>query len=243
MKNKLIINLIIIALLAGCGLYFTANLLVGFGNVGPGTDFSFNGSYGIDPTAILALIHGGDINVFEPKVGGSVTYLTEHPNPWRQADFEEVVNTLYQFVWKEPLNDNWSLYRMFFRANCKDNVNGFIYAEFIYFKESSNENLAKYTVRGISVDLQNAEVSWGENIYPRPLWGWKGIKLNKIKVSAEDAVRQAEERGGQETRSSVNGLCQIYADYYPENYDFDGWRIAYGGNPNLSDIFILIPAK
>jgi len=53
-------------------------------------------------------------------------------------------------------------------------------------------------------------VEWGgETNLPHPIFGQKGFDLSKFKISADDALRIAEENGGAKFRSDYNNECNI----------------------------------
>ena len=133
---------------------------------------------------------------------------------------------------------------MSFLSSCQDNPSGFEYADFIFFKDISINGKRLYTARAIEIIPQDGEINWGgDSNFPRPIFGWKSISLDKLMVTADEALSMAEEIGGKIGRLSIQNECQINVEISPEKYDYAGWRVSYGGIPSLSDDFILIPTK
>jgi hypothetical protein len=209
----------------------------------PDGSFAHSGIYEIDPDTILESLDRGETDVFYPESETPQIPSTTKSVSWNQAEYQKIVDALSQFVWKESMID-WKLYRLFFRRGCQDIASGFVYADFTFFKEISIKGKKLYTVRSVFVSPQSKEIRWGgDTNFPRPLWGWKSIDSEKIIVTAEEAVVRADEIGGKSLRISVQNQCQIKVDYFPENYDYDGWRVSYDINPYSPSDFILVPAK
>jgi hypothetical protein len=159
--------------------------------------------------------------------------LYPEPIEWRQSDYLKIGNALNQFAWNDTLED-WNLFHMAFSTSCQDNPSGLVRGDFRYFKTIFEKGKIKYTWRTMFIIPEYLNVAWGgDAVYPRPPWGWKKIDLNKIKVTAEDAIRIAEENGGREARLRIQNKCNIVLLLLPQR--FDGWHVSIG--PDF-DIFI-----
>jgi hypothetical protein len=204
----------------------------------PDGSFVDSGTYQFNPETALDAIDRGNVNVFLSSTGIQSNSESKPAVFWGHAQFLKAASAIFQFRWGESQN-TWNSYRIFFRTKCQDYSIGFDYADFIYFKEISLNGRRLYTAREISIDLTQNEIYWGGNTnFPRSLFGWKSIQTEKITTTAEKAVLMAEERGGSRLRLLTQNQCYITVQYFPENYDYNGWRISYGEQE-----FILIPVK
>ena len=114
---------------------------------------------------------------------------------------------------------------MIFNADCQ-NLDGLTGSDFQYFKTDFDKGKVLDTWREIEISPKYAFVAWGGGAkYRHPLLGWKSIDLNRLKVTAEDAIRIAEENGGREARLRAQNRCNIHLLLMPERYK--GWLIDY----------------
>ncbi len=116
------------------------------------------------------------------------------------------------------------MYYMNFITTCRDNPKGFDFGEIAYFKTvPRNDWLKDYTVRAMQITPRYGDVtSAGGAIYPQPLFDkWEYIDLKQVKITAEDALKIAEENGGKEARLSTQNKCTIQVKL---SGDF-GWRV------------------
>jgi len=193
--------------------------------------------YKINPERILMSLDLGEENVFTPEIATPENPIFEQPFSWHQADYLKIASALHQFAWKEPLND-WNLYSMHFNTACRDNPDGFGFGEFVYFKIIPYKIWLKdYEVQGLQIAPQYGNVgSGGSEYYPGPLFGgWKSIDLDKVKVTAEEALRIGEENGGQAARLSVQNNCTIRVRLS----GYSGWWVRITENDTASEVFSL----
>ena len=232
-KSGLILGVLII--IAGV-LYITVQASTKTGVLYPlDSSYPEKGEYEIDPRTILEAIDQGKIDVFESAIATSNTDsnppLSTGIFPWNQSDYMKVANALHQYVWKENLN-NWHLYSMYFYKDCQDNLAGFDSGKITFFKASNG--LFSNTTHLMDIYPVGHGVSWGGKAnFPRPISGWESIELNKIKLTADDALRMAEEKGGQEFRLKVKNACSIDVFINPNPNQDDDW-IVYYDNKGLS---------
>lgn len=167
------------------------------------------GNYKIDPATILTSLGNEEAVVFFPEVVTPEAPEIKSPISWQQSDHLEVANELHKFLWKEPMGE-WNLYYMNFNTTCSDNPSGFGLGDFYLFKTKFTYGTLGYTTRELLISPQFGNVTWGDGAnFPYPLLGWKSIKLDKIKITAEEALRIAEENGGRKARLAVNNECTI----------------------------------
>jgi hypothetical protein len=195
-------------------------------------------SYGISPKTILTSLKEGKANVFTeiPATPEVSSPLASGSLPWDQADYLTIANAFHKFVWKEDLQ-NWSLYSAeFLIQKCQNNFGGFDYAHFDYFQRQDKT----YLVHGITIAPLYNKITSGETDYDYTS-KWKSIDLAKIKVSADDALRLAEQHGGEQARLSVeNGDCKVRLVLAPYVLGRDwGWSVFYfEHNSKIFDISI-----
>ncbi len=180
------------------------------------------GYYKIDPERILTSLSNGDTRVFTPETTSPEDPIFQKYFSWRQLDYTKVTAALHEFVWNEGL-DGWKLYYMYFDTPCHDDLRGFELGEYYYFKTIFNENgRIGYAGHGLLITPQYGDVEWGSSPnYPHPLFGWKRVNINKIKITAEEALAIIEQNGGKEARLLVKNECKITAKLS----GYSGWRI------------------
>ena len=236
-KPIIAIAILLVAIPAYIAYSFaTFDLLTGGESRYPGIGLGDYDSYGffrINPETILASLKNGDKEVFLPEErdveenvwGGPILY--ELPVPWRQSDYLMVANALNHFVWKDTL-DNWGLFSMDFSTNCQDIPSGFREGGFEFFKTSfADFGRLRYTTRSLYMTPEYLSVVWGgDSNFPHPLLGWKGIDLSRVKISADDALKIADENGGREARLEVNDKCYASVHLRPEFWN--GWSVSIG---------------
>jgi len=193
--------------------------------------FSETGAYVINPTTILDSLNHGETNVFAPVLAtpNDDSILPSDSIYWAQADYLKIANALSQFIWNETLDD-WLVYYLVFERNCDDHPGGFYSADIIYYKTIGVGWQKKYTARWIQIYPLASIVYWGGDTDFPSSNGWVAIDLRKFKITADDALRIAEENGGDRLRSKVQNVCNISIDL-PNNDKDISWDIRYNSNP------------
>ena len=197
-------------------------------------DFRDRSSYQIDSTSILVALDSGATDVFTPTDSAPQTPLLEESVSWQQADFLKVARALNPSIQEEPLSD-WRLYSMHFSSACQGEPRGFTEGDFYYFKTTFRDNgKIRYTTQDFFISPQHGQVTWaGGSNFPRPLFGWKNIRLGRIQITAEDALTIAEENGGRESRLLVENKCRIHLGLSGDNI----WRVYIYNDETSSLIF------
>jgi hypothetical protein len=191
--------------------------------------FEQTGDYLINPETILQSLDKNGSNIFMPVLatpGPDAQLLSPGSVPWTQLEYLKIVNALSQLVWKETMED-WDVYYLSFRRECQDNPIGFDSFDITYYKIIEVNSEMVYTARQIEIYPLASQVSWGGgSIFPRPLLGgWNSIDLIKSKITADEALKIAEENGGKEARSRVRNDCNILVRA-PHNSE-DSWHVSY----------------
>jgi hypothetical protein len=189
--------------------------------------------YKLDPTTILQDLNKGEKHVFvtlraTPEVEEK---LYSEPFPWKQSDYLKIANALHKYVWNETPED-WQVYNLSFYGDCKYAAAGFDLFQITFFKDIGS---SQYTAREIDIfPLYGGAATGGGTNFPRPLFGWKNLNLDKIKVTATDALRIAEENGGSNVRLAFDNKCHIFVSITSHTQK---WRVSYREDPNARSVF------
>jgi len=189
-------------------------------------NYDDTGSFKIDPRTILQSIDQGKTNIFMPvplNSDANETFLPSGSFSWTQSDYLKIAAALYEFLWKEPI-DNWDIYYLSFDSECQNNLAGFDMAEIIFFRVNNLE----YDLREININPLAGEVAWGaEARFPRPIFGkWNNVNLSEISITADQAFQIAEENGGREQRLKNKNECDILVRIPNSNND-GRWDVSY----------------
>ncbi len=191
-----------------------------------------NGSaqYEIDPETILLSLDQDGTEIFHPvsTIPEDDLHLNPGSFPWMQSDYLKIANALVQTKLSEGLND-WEVLGMYFKKECSDTHKGFDAGSVIYFKINSGNNRVSdylhYQTITVEVYPLFKKAVYDEAHFPRPLFGWTGINMSNLKITADDALQIVEELGGKEARLKVNNVCNISilnSPLFPRN-----WRVSY----------------
>ena len=199
------------------------------------TDFNEERHYTFEPETILTSLAQNKGEIFQPVPG----FAEENVFPpgsfaWSQQDYLKIASALNKNISSSgAVLEEWELYSMIFSRDCADNPIGFDDFRMTYFKTAEEQ----YTVREMKISPLSKSADWGGNTYfRRPfLFGWKGIDLKKLKVTADDALQIAEVNGGKAARLAVNNKCYIL-EALSFNLDKNGWNILYSDN-NFNHLF------
>lgn len=188
--------------------------------------YSRYGAYKIDPETILVSLEHENTNVFEPLLEDprDVEELTDISISWTQADYLRIFSALSKLVWDDGMDPQvWSISDIDFSGGCIDEgCDPFHYARMVYFKKVG----LSYTTRFMDIQPYFGLVRWGDGAnYLQPIWRkWKGIEFARAKVTAEDALRIAEENGGRKKRLSASGnRCPV--EVYSSRSDPENWNV------------------
>jgi hypothetical protein len=195
---------------------------------------SNTGDFVIDSNTILDSLDRAETQVFKPAIATPEVYTSPDRDiiySWSQSDYWKIAGALHQYVWNEPIED-WQLYRMYYYTDCADELSGFAIGDFVVFKGVVDQWKIRYAAHEIVILPLVNSASWGENSnFARPLLGWKSIDLGTLKVTADDALRIAEENGGRTARLGVGNECRIHL-LLRSDVD-NGWSVKYANNNEL----------
>jgi hypothetical protein len=173
-----------------------------------------SGYYEIDPDTILDSLEHGETDVFTPFFGDpdrDEPYYTSIA--WTQADYLKIADALSQEIWGEALDlESWNVKYLFLSQGCEDDLRGFNTFTIVYYKPRGIVNLERrYTTRLIDMYPWQGLIRWGGNgDFSAPqLRGSRRIDMNKVKITAEDAIEIAEKNGGQNIRLRNDNNCLV----------------------------------
>jgi hypothetical protein len=204
--------------------------------------YSETGYFKIDPATILGSLDSGDTDVFIPLLEDPdlIAPLSDVSISWTQSDFMDIARALGQLVWNDPMHlMDWNIYYLFFERTCEDNPVGLSFATITYYKEIEVNGRRMYTTRLIEIHPIYAWVRWGSGAtYPQPfLRRWNSVDLSEAKITADNALRIAEDNGGKEVRLQAENKCAILISS-PQNDDNQNWYLSYIVAPNPVDYVI-----
>jgi hypothetical protein len=202
------------------------------------------GYFQYNPETIFASLDQGKTDLLTPL-------LVESPNDvdvrydnieWTQSDFLQVANALSQQVWNEPLDlKDWSVYFILFEGNCDDQFGRFNNFEITYYKRIKTAWETEYIARHIGLIPWKGMAEWaGDGDFSTPFFfGWRRIPLSKFIITADDAVRIAEENGGKAAHL-YNEKCRAFVDVLEDIDSTQGvvWYVDYSNIENSFSVFI-----
>jgi hypothetical protein len=189
------------------------------------------GYYKINPDTILVSLDRGKTDVFVQEFAIPIAPLLETSVSWSQSDYLKITNAVFQSAWKETF-DHWNLLSMIFQSACQDNPNGFETSDIHFFKPV--EETSDYTTREVLINPKYGLVSFGGGVdFPYQRSGWKSINLNSLLITADKALKIAEENGGEHFRLAAQNECSISLILNLEADD--NWNVEYQKNDGLSN--------
>ncbi len=204
-----------------------------FGNDFPSfvTDPNSSIYYEINPETILMSLDRGETEIFHSVVGtpefGSP--IVSGSFPWSQPEYVKIATAFSKIKWQEDLND-WYIFGMFFEKQCSDNPKGFDSGSIIYFKAYTHNGTSdyfRYQTATIAIYPLFKSVVFGGDVFPRPLFGWQSLTISSFRITADDALKIAEEKGGEDARLKVNNVCNITVINTPYPRENNYWRVRY----------------
>ncbi|MCC6300703.1 MAG: hypothetical protein IT314_15545 [Anaerolineales bacterium] len=205
------------------------------------SDFPNSGTYKINPDKILVDLENGRTNVFEQAFDldtSTLAPLNSGSFIWEQSDYLVIANVFHQYVWNEPLYE-WQVYQIDFGRGCNDNQVGFDAGNVIAYKKNL-EQPTRYIVHFLGIYPLKGVVLWGEGDFRKPLFGWKSVNLEDLKVSADKALQIAEAQGGEAFRLQVKNLCTTSVSLKPNPGNYDEWLVYYSDKGGVKNFLMWI---
>jgi hypothetical protein len=171
-------------------------------------DFSEGAEYKIDPEKILKEIDQGNINSFMLVSVTPEDYekLYLKPFSWKQSDYLKITDALFRYTGNDIYID-WSIYDISFYGDCRYESVGLDWFKIVYIEDVGKQTYNAYEVT-ISSLYGSVQLSELPNLQ-RPVFGLNSINLDKLKITADDALQIAEENGGRDVRLNVDNKCRI----------------------------------
>ncbi len=187
--------------------------------------------YAVEPNTLLESIAQGkeDAFILIDENQETTPLPANISAKWSQDDFLGVAEALHKVVWGEPLM-TWNLFQMDFRVACTDAGMGFDNAHFVFYKVTTVGEQESRFVHEITIEPNRRSASIWEREYSPKLVNWPIIDLEKVEVSADQAVRIAEAHSGDVVKATVKNPCNISAILAPAAADYHGWKIVYTEN-------------
>jgi hypothetical protein len=201
------------------------------------SDFDNINYYTLNPATIRLNITGEKIDAFK-KLSVESDIVDEGSLGsffWSQQDYLQVAGAFHKFVWGESVDD-WQINAMSFGRHCANKPIGFESGDVTYYKQLDRSS---YNVHQVYISPETGRIVSGENVFRRPLFGWKGVYPSKIKVTADNALQLSEEMGGREFRSKLNNACSI-AIVLRTNPEDNGWLVGYFSTDGTANFTIYI---
>lgn len=167
--------------------------------------------YSFNSSTILNSLKQGSSGVFTSfdKTPQPMAYIPRVTILWTQADYLRVAQAIQQSVWNEPL-EALSLSDAIFTLDCSDiEQSVFSMAAFTFYKMVQKEGVEtriQYIIR--IIPSENYVRTSRAEYYPnaRVL---EPTELGQYPITAEKALKIAEENGGAQKRSDHNNSCMI----------------------------------
>lgn len=228
--------IIVLAILLGQSIFFLFGTLNDSRSPARYGSYSNSGYYEINPETIFDDLAEGNDDVFKVFTGNPDRDEPYYESiVWSQSDFLKIAGAVSQKAWNEPLDlENWKVSYMSLIRGCKDDPDGFHTYSIAYFKELGIKNWERtYVTRLIEITPWNGLIRWGKDAkFSAPiLLGWNGANLQQIKITPDNALRIAEEHGGEDARLKVDNNCRVVLDInllspIPKRLD---WLVDYDG--------------
>lgn len=210
-RTILVVAIILILSCTLCNAFAYAPLLDQVDQSINGGDFYPEDYYSINPNTIISAIDQRLPNTFSPMAESPDSFWSAYDSSiqWHQSDFVKTATALNHIAGKDRITD-WGFHTVFFTVPCKDYRDGFSHGYFALFRPTWIKGQLYYEAREMVISPSSSIVRWGDGrIYPRPIFGWNKIKLDKFNITADEALRIAEANGGKEIRLNEGNNCQI----------------------------------
>jgi len=181
--------------------------------------------YSFDSATILNSLKQGSSGVFTSftKTPQPITRVPRMTTLWTQADYLRMAQAIQQSIWNDPL-ETLSLSDALFAVDCSDvEQNVFGMASFTFYKmvqQKGGEARIQYIIDIIPPE-NYVRTSRAEH-YPngRVI---KPTELDQYPITAEKALKIAENNGGARIRLENNNSCRVDAIVN----GLDGWMVLY----------------
>lgn len=127
---------------------------------------------------------------------------------WKQNDYANITEELHKLIWNE-FTKNWKLYYVYFSVSCDQVNSGFQFAQFKFFQIKNMDGQEVRVEHVLEIDLLKHFAHAMEIEYSPNLENRRGINIETIKPSTDEALAIAEKDGGKEKRTAINNKCGV----------------------------------
>lgn len=195
--------------------------------------------YLFNPDTIFADLAQGKTNLFiekdenfDPPISKPLKVVQ-----WNQTDYFQIAQAVHETFWNDTV-DNWSLGLMDFTADCQYIDQGPQKVAFGLYKITDPIFRSSGIEEFIAIDPSTTSI-WRSNKRLGPTTMPSAvIDLSRLKITANDAFRLAEENGGKNIRLALDNNCFISASLAPNGL-YKDWHVVYQNN-NLDEVFTLL---
>jgi len=194
-------------------------------------------TYYIDSSSLLQSLAQGKKDSFVLQTATPEATLPSSPPSisWKQPDYYYIAQSFYRLVLGESL-DEWKLTQMYFKLDCKEIDIGLQQAGFTFFRTEHTRERNSRLIRYINIAPKENRVYFSETEYYPELEQWQFIDLNQMKISAEDALKIAENAGGSKIRTDTGNNCHI-TELFDSQGKYNGWVLWY--STDKGSIFVI----
>lgn len=184
--------------------------------------------YAINPATTLISISQGQIeDAFIPHSAETFDENNKQTIHWSADEYFLVAWSLNQVVGNGSVDD-WNIKRVIFDYDCVNTGMGFERGRIRLFKVGIIAGKESRTVLDIDLMPTNKVIRIGEGIYSPIVEKWDALDLNNIKISAEQAIKIAEQNGGKNARNKVANECFVSIDLLTGGLvGYNGWTVSY----------------
>ena len=187
-------------------------------------------TYYIDPPTLFRSLAQGDDDSFMLQTVTPVAtpHLLSVSVSWKQIDYFFIAKSFYKLALGES-QDTWKISKMYFKLDCKDVTTGLQQGGFTFFKTEHIRGRDTRLMRYINIAPMENEIYFSETEYYPELVQWQSMDISQVKISAESALKIAENEGGSKIRTDVGNNCYI-TEIYDVNGKYDGWSVWYSSD-------------
>ena len=153
---------------------------------------------------------------------------------WRQFDFLKLAVYIDDYAWKDNRYNNWMVSNILFRGDCATANLGFDTFSIRYSHLSKSNDIVS---RLVGVFLTINRVETGQDVLPSiPFWDFGLFPIDSVEITADTALRIADENGGRKAREFAKNECYANVDFFSKK---GGWRVEYKERKSGESIFLI----
>ena len=154
---------------------------------------------------------------------------------WEQDDYFRIAQVLNEDI-GNGLSKGLNVQMFFLENDCMDTGLGFTRGNFTFFKVDQSDKQGTRTVITIDIQPWRKIIRTYKAVYSPIVENWGRLDLQKIKVSARQALDIAEKNGGSDARGRVANKCLVSVSMFARDSEYDGWDVRYTTSDEKSGI-------